>query len=69
MTDFFEDKTIIRICEKILNFFKGDKEKARLWFKTQNLGIGGITPENMIRIGRAEKLEKWIDGQLEGNLP
>lgn len=55
--------------EKIKNHFNGDTKKAWLWFKTINPALGGITPLEMIKQGRVEKLKKFIDSRLEDHLP
>lgn len=59
----------ITLQDKILEFFNGDEAKAYLWFNTKNPGIGNITPNEMIRMGRGHKLEQFIDNCLEENRP
>ncbi len=51
---------------KVQGFFNGDLDKTWLWFKTENPGLGMITPLHMIKLGRANKLEKFIDSRLGG---
>jgi len=45
--------------ERILGYTKGV-----LWFETPNPLLGGITPLDMIKMGRHEKLFKFIDNQI-----
>jgi hypothetical protein len=59
--------TIDAINELTLMFFKGDVEKKRLWMRTENPHLGGITPNFMIEIGREEKLLKFIETSKEEN--
>jgi uncharacterized protein (DUF2384 family) len=55
--------------DKIVQFFKGDTQKAWLWFKTPNPGLGNVSPINMILLGREKKLKMFIDSRLEGYWP
>ena len=54
---------------KVLDFFDGDEDKCALWWATSNPLLGGARPLDMVNQGRVEKLTRWIDQQLEGNLP
>ena len=51
----------------VAQFFKGDAEKTALWFKTTNPMLGNITPRDMIRYGRYQKLLKFILDALSEN--
>lgn len=44
-----------------------DENKTVLWFKTPNPMLGGITPRDMIRVGRFKKLFKIIHQALDEN--
>ncbi|MFI5206010.1 MAG: hypothetical protein ACHQVK_03640 [Candidatus Paceibacterales bacterium] len=57
------------ICELVAGYFNGDVKKTALWFGIKNPALGGISPRDMIRIGRYQKLEKFIRNALEGNDP
>lgn len=57
------------VYEKILNYFNGDHDKTKIWFKTPNPGLGNICPLVMIGLGRTEKLVKFIDDRLNGITP
>lgn len=50
-------------------FFNGDLKKTSLWFKTNNPLLGDISPREMIRHGRYEKLRKFILNAIAGNKP
>ena len=39
----------------------GDSQKARLWFRTDNPMLGGVSPDWMLKMGRAMRLRKFID--------
>jgi len=58
---------LIRIYEKAIKFFDGDSMKTLEWYMSKNPGLGVVSPNEMIRMGREEKLEKWIDEQLAMN--
>jgi hypothetical protein len=51
----------------VAQFFKGDAGKTALWFKTTNPMLGNITPRDMIRYGRYQKLLKFILNALSEN--
>lgn len=57
------------VCEVVADYFDGDVRKTALWFKLENPALGGISPRDMIRFGRFKKLRKFIQNQLEGNIP
>lgn len=40
--------------------FDGDVEKAVAWFKARNPLLGDVSPRDMIRLGRYERLRKFI---------
>ena len=51
---------IANICNLVAEYFDGDPQKTALWFHTINPMIGGLTPRNMIRLGRYKKLLKFV---------
>lgn len=51
----------------VLWFFKGDKKKTDLWFDTKNPLLGNVSPNEMIRAGRRDKLISFIENQLSEN--
>ena len=44
-----------------------DASKAMMWFQAPNPMLGGITPRDMIRLGRFKKLMKYIQSALDSN--
>lgn len=40
--------------------FGGDQEKTAAWFKARNPLLGDISPRDMIRLGRYDRLRKFI---------
>lgn len=44
----------------VAHFFNGDAQKTILWFTIPNPLLGGITPRDMIRIGRFQRLYQFI---------
>ena len=58
---------IANICGLIAQFFGGDATKTALWFKTENPLLGKISPRDMIRYGRYEKLRRFVMSALEEN--
>ena len=50
--------------------FGGDVEKAVAWFKARNPLLGDVSPRDMIRLGRYERLRKFIiNAMMERRLP
>ena len=44
----------------VAKFFDGDTDKTVTWFKARNPLLGDISPRDMIRLGRFERLRKFI---------
>ena len=59
---------IANVCGLVAQFFGGDVAKTALWFKTKNPLLGDISPRDMIRYGRYEKLRRFIMNALEDNV-
>lgn len=57
------------ICELVAEYFNGDLEKTALWFRINNPQLGNISPRDMIRIGRYQKLIKFVQSALAGEAP
>lgn len=64
-----EEKLKQEAYDKVLKFFGGNHDKTWAWFQSDNVGIGMITPLDMIKRGRVKKLLMFIDSQLNGNFP
>jgi hypothetical protein len=50
----------------VATYFK-DASKTNIWFQVPNPLFGGITPRDMIRLGRFKKLMKYIQSALDEN--
>lgn len=44
----------------VAQVFEGDVEKTVAWFKARNPLLGDVSPRDMIRLGRYERLRKFI---------
>jgi hypothetical protein len=44
----------------VAQIFEGDAEKTVAWFKARNPLLGDVSPRDMIRLGRYERLRKFI---------
>lgn len=51
----------------VAGFFKNNQDKTMLWFAMPNPLLGGISPRDMIRIGRFKKLLNFIQTALNEN--
>jgi hypothetical protein len=58
---------IANICGLVAQFFGGDIRKTTLWFQTRNPLLGDISPRDMIRFGRYQKLRRFVMDALEEN--
>lgn len=58
------------ICALVAQFFQGDITKTRLWFQTRNPLLGNLSPRDMVRYGRHEKLRRIVmDALSENGIP
>jgi hypothetical protein len=55
------------ICGLVAQFFQGDATKTQLWFQTKNPLLGNISPRDMVRYGRHEKLRRVVMDALTEN--
>ena len=60
---------VIEARDLIFKFFEKEPWKALVWWQAPNPLLGGISPVDMLKIGREEKLLKFIKGQLAENEP
>ncbi len=44
----------------VAQVFDGDVDKAVTWFKTRKSLLGDVAPRDMIRLGRYERLRKFV---------
>lgn len=58
---------IANVCGLVAQFFNGDAIKTSLWFRTKNPLLGNLSPRDMIRYGRYEKLRRFVMEALEEN--
>jgi hypothetical protein len=60
-------REIANIANLVAEFFVGDVQKVGLWFEIANPMLGNISPRNMIRIGRLNRLLKFVMTAREEN--
>jgi predicted nucleotidyltransferase len=51
---------IATVCGLVAQFFEGDRAQTSLWFKTQNPMLGQLSPRDMIRQGRIDRLRRFV---------
>ena len=56
----------LQIIHEVMNHMDWPKEKAELWYKTDNGNFGGVSPELLVNRGRAHKVLKFIEAAKEG---
>lgn len=55
---------IAQTVNLVAQMFDGNAEKAVAWFKARNPMLGDVSPREMIRLGRYERLRKFIVNAL-----
>lgn len=60
---------IVTIFDLVAQTFDGDAEKTALWFRTKNPMLGDIAPRDMIRLGRFDRLRRFIIGAIAERAP
>lgn len=51
---------IAQTINLVARVFDGDAERTVAWFKARNPLLGDVSPRDMIRLGRYERLRKFI---------
>jgi hypothetical protein len=51
----------------VARFFGGNEEKAKLWFSVSNPQLGMISPEELVEMGQAEQVLKFVEQCLLEN--
>lgn len=58
------------VCALVAQFFEGDVVKTKLWFQTRNPLLANLSPRDMIRYGRYEKLRRFVmEALVENGIP
>lgn len=55
---------IANIANMVARIFEGDAGKTVLWFRTKNPLLGDVAPRDMIRLGRYDRLRKFVIGAI-----
>jgi predicted nucleotidyltransferase len=58
---------IATLCELVAEHFRGDVMKTALWFKTINPLLGDLSPRDMLRRSRYDKVRRFVMQALESN--
>lgn len=56
-------------CNMVAEAFDGDVDKTALWFRTRNPMLGDISPRDMIRLRRFDRLRRFIVGAMADRAP
>ena len=51
---------IAMTCNLVAQAFDGDAVKTAMWFKARNPMLGDVSPRDMVRLGRFDRLRKFI---------
>jgi hypothetical protein len=55
---------VANVCNLVARVFEGNVNKTALWFRTRNPMLGDISPRDMLRFGRYDKLRRFVVGAL-----
>lgn len=55
-----------QLFDKVKAYFNGDANRTWMWFNAPNSNLGGISPLEVMRVGRANKLAAYIDEARKG---
>lgn len=58
---------IASIANMVALVFEGDGAKTALWFRTKNPMLGDVSPRDMVRLGRYERLRKFVVNAISNN--
>lgn len=53
----------------VFDFFQGDEAKAAAWFSSPNPTLGGVIPNDLIALGRGQKLLEHVRALQAENTP
>lgn len=51
-------------CNMVAEALGGDADKTALWFRTKNPMLGDVSPRDMIRLRRFDRLRRFIIGAV-----
>ena len=51
---------IASVCELVAQHFNGDARRTALWFTVPNPLLGNVSPRDMIRLGRYQKVVRLL---------
>ncbi|UJJ52664.1 MULTISPECIES: hypothetical protein [Rhodanobacter] len=60
VVDYDQLNELGNACNLVAEFFGGDVDKAAKWFSVSNPLLGDISPQDMVRSGRVDRLVRFI---------
>jgi predicted nucleotidyltransferase len=60
---------IANVIALVAQFFASDVRKTALWFRTRNPMLGQMSPVEMIRLGRFDRLRRFVMDALADQMP
>ncbi len=66
LEEFFME--LVSVLSVVSSQLGQDKEKTKLWFNMPNPMLGGVSPLNMILLGKHKKLMKFIQRSMSGEM-
>ena len=52
------------VCNLVAQMLGGSPQKTVLWFRTKNPLLGDVSPRDMVRLGRFDRLRRFIVGAM-----
>lgn len=65
----FENPKVGELYQRLVDEYFRDPIEAWMWFGTPHPTLGTMCPLEMIILGRMDKLEKFVDMFIKGELP
>lgn len=60
---------IANIANMVAGIFDGDEQKTALWFRSKNPMLGDISPRDMVRMGRYDRLRRFVVSAIADRSP
>lgn len=60
---------IANVANMVADIFDGDEKKTALWFRSKNPMLGDISPRDMVRMGRYDRLRRFVVNAIADRCP
>lgn len=64
-SDFERAEMLLETVRLVSEFFKEDVKRTESWFGCRNPNFGGVSPVQLIEIGRLHKVHQFVKNAFE----